>query len=64
MSSAWYSGMRVGDATGDGNLNAVDITKVERIVAHWIPLISGPMPIATVYQFADITKVERVIRDS
>ena len=51
-----------GDANGDGNVNALDITKVERIIAG----LDGQTPGADANQDGninalDITKVERII---
>ncbi len=51
-----------GDANGDGNVNAIDITKVERIIAG----LDSPTPGADANQDGninaiDITKVERII---
>ena len=51
-----------GDANGDGNINALDITKVERIIAG----LDTETPGADANQDGninalDITKVERII---
>ena len=55
-------GQIAGDATGDGNINAIDITKVERIIAG----LDAETPGADANQDGkidaiDITKVERLI---
>ncbi|MEK7353992.1 MAG: kelch repeat-containing protein, partial [Chloroflexota bacterium] len=55
-------GIIPGDANGDGVVNAIDITKVERIIAH----LDSPTPGADANQDGninalDITKVERII---
>ncbi len=55
-------GLLLGDANGDGNINAVDITKVERIIVG----LDAATPGADANQDGninalDITKVERII---
>ena len=56
------TGVLVGDANGDGSVNALDITKVERIIGG----ADAPTPGADANQDGninalDITKVERII---
>ncbi len=51
-----------GDANGDGAVNAIDITKVERIVAGLDPLTcGGDANCDGNINAVDITKVERII---
>ncbi len=51
-----------GDANGDGKVNALDITKVERIIAKLDPLTCGADANRDgKINALDITKVERII---
>ncbi|MEK7353146.1 MAG: cohesin domain-containing protein, partial [Chloroflexota bacterium] len=54
--------LQAGDANGDGAINAIDITKVERIIAHLDPSTLGADANQDGQVNAlDITKVERLI---
>ena len=51
-----------GDATGDDTVNALDITEVERVIAHLAPSIPGADANGDGdINAIDITKVERII---